>query len=46
MSALPGPLGEWWFWVASAGVVGLGVLGYTQLKKKDEDEEEELGQQF
>jgi hypothetical protein len=41
---LPGPLGEWWFWLAAAGVVGLGVVGYTQLKKKDE--EDELGPQF
>lgn len=40
---LPGPLGEWWFWVAAAGVVGLGVVGYTQLKK---DEDEEPGRMF
>lgn len=31
--ALPGVLNEWWFWIAAAGITGLGVAGYLQYKK-------------
>jgi hypothetical protein len=37
--AMPGILGEWWFWIAALGIGGLGVAGYLQMKKKEEKEE-------
>jgi hypothetical protein len=37
--AMPGVLGEWWFWVAALGIGGLGIAGYLQYKKNKEEEE-------
>jgi hypothetical protein len=37
--SMPGVLGEWWFWVAAVGIGGLGIAGYLQYKKNQEEEE-------
>jgi hypothetical protein len=36
---LTGVMREWWFWAAIVGIGGLGIAGYLQMKKKQEEEE-------